>query len=227
MLRQFLFVVLMGAVLGTLVACRGTSEVRNFAVEELLLTAQELPPMWVLQGQYVTGCPAEKSCVRQIAALPLKPELAGTWQRSGTDGSIEDIFAEFDLIAADGTTVLVHGNQGVLLYTSPAIALSRYNNEVDLYQFSQSDVWEDTGSDVPFTSQYATKWRIGCSRESQAFKEKCLYYAVYDEFLVDLAWIVRDANSPAAINRNEFVELVITLDEKIGGMLRNTSTDPE
>ncbi|MBN1889081.1 MAG: hypothetical protein JW850_13890, partial [Thermoflexales bacterium] len=73
--------------------------VRNFAVDELLLTAQELPPQWIMQGQYVTGCPSEKPCVRRITPLPLSPELEGTWQRNGVDGAREDVFAEFALLA--------------------------------------------------------------------------------------------------------------------------------
>jgi hypothetical protein len=195
--------------------------VRDFAVEDLLFAAQELPPMWVLQGQYVTGCPSEEPCVRRVASLPLSPELEETWQRNGVDGSKEDVFAEFALIDADGETVLVQGTQEVLLFSSPAVARSHYTSEVDLYQFSQSLVWEDVLPHVTFTSPYAAQWRIGCSW-GQSFKEKCLYYAVYEEFVVRFSLIVRDTDASVTIDRDEFMGSVGILDKKIGSMLYDT-----
>lgn len=215
------YVVLSMVLLVVLEGCGRPPVVRSFAVEDLLFTAQELPPKWVLQGQYVTGCLSKEPCVRRVAPLPLSPELEETWQRNGVDGSREDVFAEFALFAADGDTVLIQGTQNVLLYSSPAIAHSHYTGEVDVYQFSQSLVWEDVLPHKAFTSPYAAQWRLGCSW-GQSFKEKCLYYAVYEEFVVRFSLIVRDADAPVAIDRDEFMGLVEILDKKIGSMVYDT-----
>lgn len=207
-------------VLATLVACGGRLVARQFAVEDLLLTAEQLPPKWDLQGQYLTGCPSESPCVRRVVPLPLSPELAETWHRNGTEGAREEVFSEFALLADDGT-VLIHGSEAVRLYRTPAIARSQYSSEVDIYQFSQSEVWQDVPPDA-FATPYATRWRIGCSEGSTSFKEKCLYFAAYEEFLVEFSWIVRDTDSSANIDRDEFLEVVRTLDEEIGNRLYET-----
>ncbi len=205
-------------------ACSPPPVARDFAVEALLLTAQDLPPRWQLQGHYVTGCPSQAPCPRSVAKLPLSPELATQWQRNGTNGAREDVFAEFDLIADDGHTVLIHGTQGVLLYRAPDIAQSQYRRDLDVYQFSSLCTWEELAPAL-FTSQYATTWRIGCCRESQTLKEKCLYVAVYEELLVDLAWIIRDEDAGDTIHQEDFVALVRTLDHKIGHCMYNTQAE--
>lgn len=188
-------------------------------MEDLLLTDQELPSAWVLQGRYITGCPSESPCVRRVAPLPLSPELAETWQRNGTEGSREEVFAKFALIADDGRKVLIQGSQELRSYRTPAVARSQYSGEVEVYQFSPSETWEDISSDANFPSPYATRWRIGCSQNGSVFKERCLYFAVYEEFLVSLSLIIRDPDSSASIDRDEFIELVRAVDREMGSRL--------
>jgi hypothetical protein len=80
----------------------------------------------------------------------LSAELAETWQRDGTEGSRDDVFAEFALLAANAETVLIYGSQGIRAYRTPAVAQSQYRSEIDVYQFSELSSWQEISATTVF-----------------------------------------------------------------------------